>query len=165
MRLYLILLFIRELCCLYGTEEDIKTENVVTVFSWAKQQINRCTGTVYKNNFVITAAHCCRDALKVQVITGTQNLSESVLSQNFIPVTKIFTHPSYNAQKSAFLLPGTFDLAVLVLGNPILSENPVTIKQYTGEEELFIMGTGHVRSPRGYPDFPRKTPIRQASNM
>lgn len=64
-----------------------------------------CGGTLYKANYVITAAHCSDfvTASQVQVLTGTRRLDGSGVRRN---VTRIVIHPSWN--------PATFDSDVAV---------------------------------------------------
>ncbi|WP_395791853.1 serine protease [Aquimonas sp.] len=55
-----------------------------------------CGGTLYKANYIITAAHCSDFVTtgQVQVLTGTRRLDGSGVRRN---VTRIVIHPSYNA--------------------------------------------------------------------
>lgn len=64
-----------------------------------------CGGTLYKANYVITAAHCSDfvTASQVQVLTGTRNLDGTGVRRN---VTRIVIHPSWN--------PNTFNNDVAV---------------------------------------------------
>jgi trypsin len=64
-----------------------------------------CGGTLYKANYVITAAHCSDfvTAGQVQVLTGTRRLDGTGVRRN---VTRISIHPSWN--------PNTFDSDVAV---------------------------------------------------
>lgn len=64
-----------------------------------------CGGTLYKANYVVTAAHCSDfvTAGQVQVLTGTRNLDGTGVRRN---VTRITIHPSWN--------PGTFNNDVAV---------------------------------------------------
>ncbi|NOT86673.1 MAG: serine protease [Lysobacter sp.] len=64
-----------------------------------------CGGTLYKANYVITAAHCSDfvTAAQVQVLTGTRNLDGTGVRRN---VTRIVIHPSWNS--------GTFNNDVAV---------------------------------------------------
>lgn len=58
-----------------------------------------CGGTLYKTNYVITAAHCSDfvTAGQVQVLTGTRNLDSTGVRRN---VTRIVIHPSWNPSTS-----------------------------------------------------------------
>lgn len=64
-----------------------------------------CGGTLYKANYVVTAAHCSDfvTAGQVQVLTGTRNLDGTGVRRN---VRRIVIHPSWN--------PSTFDSDVAV---------------------------------------------------
>jgi trypsin len=64
-----------------------------------------CGGTLYKANYVITAAHCSDfvTAGQVQVLTGTRRLDGTGVRRN---VTRISIHPSWN--------PNNFDSDVAV---------------------------------------------------
>jgi secreted trypsin-like serine protease len=64
-----------------------------------------CGGTLYKANYVITAAHCSDfvTAGQVQVLTGTRRLDGTGVRRN---VTRISIHPSWN--------PNTFNNDVAV---------------------------------------------------
>ncbi|TXH77396.1 MAG: serine protease [Lysobacteraceae bacterium] len=68
-------------------------------------QAQFCGGTLYKSNYVITAAHCSdfTTASQVQVLTGTRNLDGTGVRRN---VTRIVIHPSWN--------PNTFNNDVAV---------------------------------------------------
>lgn len=54
-----------------------------------------CGGTLYKANYVITAAHCSdfTTASQVQVLTGTRNLDGTGVRRNVLSIT---IHPSWN---------------------------------------------------------------------
>lgn len=64
-----------------------------------------CGGTLIKNNFIVTAAHCSDSvtANQVQVLTGTQDLDGTGVRRN---VTAIHIHPNWD--------PNTFDYDVAV---------------------------------------------------
>jgi trypsin len=94
-----------------------------------------CGGTLYKANYVITAAHCSDfvTASQVQVLTGTRNLDGTGVRRN---VTRIVIHPSWN--------PSTFnnDVAVWQLSTSATGIPLATLATSDGAVGTNLLATG-----------------------
>ena len=94
-----------------------------------------CGGTLYKANYVITAAHCSDfvTAGQVQVLTGTRNLDGTGVRRN---VTRIVIHPSWN--------PSTFnnDVAVWQLSSSATGIPLATLATSDGTVGTNMLATG-----------------------
>lgn len=94
-----------------------------------------CGGTLYKANYVITAAHCSDFVTsgQVQVLTGTRNLDGTGVRRN---VTRIVIHPSWN--------PSTFnnDVAVWQLSTSATGIPLATLATADGTVGTSMLATG-----------------------
>lgn len=74
-----------------------------------------CGGSVYNENFIITAAHCCdgESPEDVQVLAGAHNLEDFEGTEQTVDVAAINMHPDYNG----FTVEN--DICVLELATPL----------------------------------------------
>jgi trypsin len=117
-----------------------------------------CGGTLYKANYVVTAAHCSDfvTAGQVQVLTGTRRLDGTGVRRDVI---RISIHPNWN--------PGTFDNDVAVwqlsssaTGAPVASL--ATVDPATGTN-LLATGWGALTEGGSFPIDLRKVTLPLAS--
>ena len=113
-----------------------------------------CGGTLYKANYVVTAAHCVEglSAPQIQVLTGTRNLDGTGVRRNVSSITK---HPSWN--RNTF----DYDVAVLRLstsatGIPLAS---LTTSDGSVGSSLLVTGWGALSEGGSFPINLRKVSV------
>ncbi|XP_059259130.1 chymotrypsin-like elastase family member 1 isoform X2 [Mustela nigripes] len=74
-----------------------------------------CGGTLIKQNWVMTAAHCVDRAMTFRVVAGEHNLNQNDGTEQPVSVQKIVVHPSWNSNNVA----AGYDIALLRLAQKV----------------------------------------------
>jgi len=134
-----------------------RTERIQYRGSWYKRDVCRwehlCGGTIIKNRWIITAAHCIAESgiqvdhnnpgQKWKVVLGLQTLSlQESAQQKFL--SKIVIHPHYK-----FNIVTKIDIALLKLNEPVTFTDYIqpaclpTETEPSDGEECFVSGWGY----------------------
>merc|ERR1712018_1106741 len=78
-----------------------------------------CGGNIFKENTIITAAHCADGARRVEITAGAHDQSVNEPTQQVVVSTSHIEHPDWNS----FTLQG--DVAILYLDSPLEFTNEI----------------------------------------
>lgn len=143
--------------------------SVLLIWEDANGTQQLCSSTLIADQTLLTAAHCVKDAVKMQAIFYTDVTCNSGYrrSQNSIAVDKMTYHPEYNsAYQSLNVLDENIDLALVHLSKKAPSSFPI-FKISTKPEQLtsniFLYGYGVTGTEENNPMLLRKAEVQRTN--
>lgn len=114
--------------------EPVTTPRYGYVVALSKHGTVHCSGWLYMDNLVVTAAHCLPEdetqLASLQVYLGRYELSDEVLPDQIYGVTAAVKHPNYNDRTNEY------DVALVELDDMAGKNHSVFLARLQTEEEL-----------------------------